>query len=214
MVEKMYLPEIFEEKNTEKLYQLVEKYPLGTLVTHSTNGIEANHLPFKLLHEPKSNHAILIAHIARNNELHTLIGSGTDVLVIFQGEQGYISPNWYPSKQLHHRHVPTWNYQVVHVKGKITFLEDEKSLRGILAKLTRTHEAKQEKPWKMSDAPSDYIAAELKEIIGIEIEIQHMIGKFKLSQNRDQSDAVNVVNNLEKQGQIQLAEAVKQYIED
>lgn len=143
-----------------------------------------------------------------------MIESGTDVLVIFQGEQGYISPNWYPSKQLHHRHVPTWNYQVVHVKGKIKFLEDEKSLRGILAKLTRTHEAKQEKPWKMSDAPSDYIAAELKEIIGIEIEIQHMIGKFKLSQNRDQADAVNVVNNLEKQGQIQLAEAVKQYIED
>ena len=98
--------------------------------------------------------------------------------------------------------------------GLDKFLEDEKSLRGILAKLTRTHEAKQEKPWKMSDAPSDYIAAELKEIIGIEIEIQHMIGKFKLSQNRDQADAVNVVNNLEKQGQIQLAEAVKQYIED
>ena len=210
----MYLPEIFEEKDHEKLYQLIENYPFATLVSQSSNGLEANHLPFKLLLEPEHHSAILVAHIARNNPLHTQIRNGTEVLVIFQGEQGYISPNWYPSKQQHHQHVPTWNYQVVHVNGAIRFLEDEKFLRGILAKLTRTHEAKQPKPWKMSDAPSDYIAEELKGIIGIEIEIQQMTGKFKLSQNRDKVDAVGVVDSLEQRGEAKLAQAVQGYIQD
>ena len=121
----MYLPEVFEEKDHEKLYQLIENYPFATLVSQSTNGFGANHLPFKLLREPEHHSAILVAHIARNNPLHTQIRNGTEVLVIFQGEQGYISPNWYPSKQQHHQHVPTWNYQVVHVNGAIRFLEDE-----------------------------------------------------------------------------------------
>ena len=210
----MYLPEVFEEKDHEKLYQLIENYPFATLVSQSTNGFGANHLPFKLLLEPEHHSAILVAHIARNNPLHTQIRNGTEVLVIFQGEQGYISPNWYPSKQQHHQHVPTWNYQVVHVNGAIRFLEDGKSLRGILAKLTRTHEAKQPKPWKMSDAPSDYIAEELKGIIGIEIKIQQMTGKFKLSQNRDKVDAVGVVDGLEQQGEAKLAQAVQRYIQD
>ncbi|RLZ09340.1 FMN-binding negative transcriptional regulator [Acinetobacter sp. 2JN-4] len=210
----MFLPEIFVEKDLEKLYAFIQDYPFATLISHSAAGVEANHLPFKLLLDKESDTAVLIAHIAKGNPLHTQIENNTDVLVIFQGEQGYISPNWYPTKQQHHQHVPTWNYQVVHIKGKINFLHDEKSLRGILAKLTRTHEAKQAKPWKMSDAPSEYIAEELKGIVGIEVQIENITGKFKLSQNREKIDALGVVAGLEQQGEQGLAKAVQQYIED
>lgn len=210
----MYLPEIFEEKDQEKLFSLIQNYPFATMIYNTSEGIEANHLPFQLIQNQDENTASLIAHIAKNNLLHIQIENGADVLVIFQGEQGYISPNWYPSKQQHHQHVPTWNYQVVHVKGTITFLSDEKSLRGILAKLTRTHEAKQTVPWKMSDAPSEYIAQQLQGIVGIEIKINKMTGKFKLSQNRDKCDALGVVDGLEKQGDRLLGQAVQQYIQD
>ena len=210
----MYLPEIFEEKDQEKLFTLIQSYPFATLICNTSEGIEANHLPFQLIQNQDENTASLIAHIAKNNLLHTQIENGADVLIIFQGEQGYISPNWYPSKQQHHQHVPTWNYQVVHVKGTITFLSDEKSLRGILAKLTRTHEAKQTVPWKMSDAPSEYIAQQLQGIVGIEVKINKMTGKFKLSQNRDKSDALGVVEGLEQQGDRLLGQAIQQYIQD
>ncbi|RZF49679.1 FMN-binding negative transcriptional regulator [Acinetobacter halotolerans] len=210
----MFLPEIFVEKDLEKLYALIQDYPFATLISHSDAGLDANHLPFKLLLDKENNTAVLVAHIAKDNSLHTQIENNADVLVIFQGEQGYISPNWYPTKQQHHQHVPTWNYQVVHVKGKISFLHDEKALRGILAKLTRTHEAKQAKPWKMSDAPNEYIAEELKGIVGIEVQIENITGKFKLSQNREKIDALGVVAGLEQQGEQGLAKAVQQYIED
>ncbi|MCH7336749.1 FMN-binding negative transcriptional regulator [Acinetobacter sp. NIPH 2699] len=210
----MYLPEIFEETDLEKLYQLIQDYPFATLISHSDEGLEANHLPFKLLRDEESQTATLVAHIAKNNPLHTQIENGAEILIIFQGEQGYISPNWYPTKQQHHQHVPTWNYQVVHVKGKINFLHDEKSLRGILAKLTRTHEAKQPIPWKMSDAPKEYIAQEIADIVGIEIQMTRITGKFKLSQNREKIDAIGVVEGLEKQGDIGLAKVIQQYIEE
>lgn len=210
----MYLPEIFEEKDPQKLYQLIQDYPFATLISQSSEGLDANHLPFKLIQDEQNQTAILIAHIARNNPLHLQISNGTEVLIIFQGEQGYISPNWYPSKQQHHQHVPTWNYQVVHVKGKINFLSDEKALRGILAKLTRTHEANQPVAWKMSDAPDEYIARLLQDIVGIEIQITGITGKFKLSQNREKVDALGVVDGLEKYGNHTLAKAVQRYIED
>ncbi|MGA6136540.1 FMN-binding negative transcriptional regulator [Acinetobacter dispersus] len=210
----MYLPEIFEETDLERLYRLIQDYPFATLISHSAEGLEANHIPFHLLRDEHSQTATLIAHIAKNNPLHTQIENGATVLIIFQGEHGYISPNWYPSKQQHHRHVPTWNYQVVHVKGSINFLHDEKSLRGILARLTRTHEAKQATPWKMSDAPDEYITQELQGIVGIEIPISQITGKFKLSQNREKPDALGVVDGLQQQGESRLANAVQQYIED
>lgn len=210
----MYLPEIFEEKDPQKLYQLIQDYPFATLISQSSEGLDANHLPFKLIRDEQNQTAILLAHIARNNPLHMQIPNGTEVLIIFHGEQGYISPNWYPSKQQHHQHVPTWNYQVVHVKGKIQFFSDEKALRGILAKLTRTHEANQPVPWKMSDAPAEYITQQLQGIVGIEIQITRITGKFKLSQNREKTDALGVVDRLEEYGNHTLAKAVQRYIED
>ena len=210
----MYLPEIFEEKDPQRLYQLIQDCPFATLISHSSEGLDAHHLPFKLILDEENQTATLIAHIAKNNALHTQIPNGTEVLIIFQGEQGYISPNWYPSKQQHHQHVPTWNYQVVHVKGEVNFLSDEKALRGILAKLTRTHEAKQPIPWKISDAPTEYITQQLQGIVGIKIQITEITGKFKLSQNREKVDALGVVDGLEKHGSHNLAKVVQQYIKD
>ncbi len=211
---QMYTPEIYEETDLEKLYQLIQDFPFASLITQNDADLNADHLPFQLLRDEQNQTATLVAHIAKKNTLHTQVENGVEVLIIFQGEQGYISPNWYPSKQQHHQDVPTWNYQVVHVKGKINFLHDEKSLRSILARLTRTHEAKQANPWKMSDAPSAYIAQKIEAIVGIEIPITQIIGKFKLSQNREKADALGVVDGLEKQGNQNLAKAVQQYIED
>ncbi|MEB6676995.1 FMN-binding negative transcriptional regulator [Acinetobacter haemolyticus] len=204
----MYIPQIFKETRLDVLHDLIRQYPFATLITQNNAELDAMHLPIELLVNDEQN-ATLVAHIAKNNPLHTQIDNGAEVLVIFQGQQGYISPNWYPSKQQHHQHVPTWNYQVVHVKGKIYFSQDEKVLRGILARLTRTHEAKQDKPWKMSDAPSEYIAEELRHIVAVEIQVSEMVGQFKMSQNRDPIDAIGIVESLEQQGNTELAQVVK-----
>ncbi len=128
--------------------------------------------------------------------------------VIFHADQAYISPSWYEGKQEHHRVVPTWNYRVVHVQGKIRKIEDEKYLRGVLARLTRNHEANQETPWKMGDAPTDFIEAQLEKVVAIEIE--SMIGKFKVSQNKSQLDAKNIVNALENSNP-EMAESIQKY---
>jgi transcriptional regulator len=129
--------------------------------------------------------------------------------VVFRGVQGYISPNWYPSKQETHRHVPTWNYEVVHAHGFIRIRDDEKFLRGVVGRLTRTHEADQASPWRMSDAPADYLAEQLTHIVGIEVELTRIEGKRKLSQNRDARDFESTVQALESRGQTDLADAMR-----
>lgn len=133
--------------------------------------------------------------------------------VIFHADQSYISPNWYEGKHEHHRVVPTWNYRVVHVKGSIRKVDDEKYLRGVLAHLTRTHEATQPIPWKMGDAPNDFIAEQLEKIVGIEIEIDTIIGKFKVSQNRSAVDAENVAMALENLNP-EMAKSVRKYFSE
>lgn len=203
----MYLPPIFSESRTEVLYQLIRAYPFATLVTHSEADLDANHLPFEL-EILDHGQAVLFAHIAKQNPLFQMIKNGSDVLVIFQARNAYISPSWYPTKATHHQHVPTWNYQVVHIKGKITFIEDEKTIRGILARLTRTHEASQEKPWRISDAPPAYIQTELAHIVAIKIEIENIIGKFKLGQNREKIDLMNAGNNLIAQGHTEIGQSM------
>jgi transcriptional regulator len=130
-------------------------------------------------------------------------------MVVFRGVQGYISPSWYPSKHEHHRHVPTWNYEVVHVHGRIRVLDDMNAVRGAVAKLTRQSEAGEPVPWKMGDAPADYLASELAHIVAIEVAIERMEGKRKLSQNRDERDFNNVVETLERRGELALAEAMR-----
>lgn len=205
----MYLPAQFEEKRTGVLHALMREHPLGQLVTHGPDGLDANPLPFEL-DSTAGPHGLLRAHVARANPVWQQ-AADTEVLVIFQAADGYISPNWYPSKPEHHRHVPTWNYARVHAHGVLRVRDDERFLRGLVARLTREHEARsqQARPWKMGDAPADYIDSMLKMIVGIEIEITRLVGKFKLGQNREVRDRMGAADGLTARGQTDLAQAMR-----
>jgi len=169
----MYLPAHFDESRTEVLHQLIARHPFGMLVTHGTNGLDANHIPFEL-DAGRGAHGVLSAHVARANPLWREVADGDEVLVVFRAADAYISPNWYPSKHEFHRQVPTWNYMVVHAHGRIVIRDDERFVRGMVARLTRTHEASQPVPWKMGDSPADYIDEQLKHIVGLEIDITRL----------------------------------------
>ena len=201
----MYLPDHFKADDEKQLHDLIAAYPLGVLVTNGPNGLDANHIPFEF------DSGTLHAHVARANPVWQEVKNGDEVLVIFRAEHSYVSPNWYPSKQENHKSVPTWNYSVLHAHGKITIRDDERYVRTVVARLTHHHEASQPKPWKMSDAPKDYMADMLTKIVGIEIEVTRLVGKFKLSQNREARDIAGVVGALEKQGDQALADAVSDH---
>jgi transcriptional regulator len=203
----MYVPPHFEVSNPAVLHDLIAHHPLGVLITQSESGLNANHIPFEL-EASDSTHGILRAHVARNNTVWQLSANGDEVLVVFQAEDAYISPNWYPSKHETHQQVPTWNYRVVHAYGKITIHDDEKYVRALVGRLTKKHEANQPKPWKMSDAPRDYMEMMVKSIVGVEIEITRIIGKFKLSQNRENRDRLNAAKMLVEQGNEILGKAM------
>lgn len=207
----MYLPKLFAEARPEVLHQILRTHPLGMLVTHTASGLDANHLPFLLDSEPGP-HGRLLAHVARANPLWTELKHGDPVLVVFRGADGYISPNWYPSKQETHRHVPTWNYEVVHAHGRLAVLDDERFVRGLLARLTRRHEATEPKPWKMGDSAPDFIDEMLAKVVGIEIEIASITGKSKLSQNKEARDRLNAADRLDAKGQAELAQAMRQTV--
>lgn len=205
----MYLPQHFEETRVDEMHRVIREYPLGALVLHGPNGLDANHLPFILIPDD-GEQGHLLAHVARANPLWQEAQDGDDALVIFRATDAYISPNWYPSKHELHRQVPTWNYQVVHAHGKIRIRDDKRFVRGVVARLTRVHEARtgSEKPWKMSDASQEYMDQMLSAIVGIEIEITKLVGKWKLSQNREERDRVNVVEELRKRGEQATATAI------
>lgn len=204
----MYLPSHFEERRPEALHDLIARHPLGMLVTHGSGGLDANHVPFEL-DAGAGPHGVLRAHVARDNPLWQSVADGDEVLVVFRAAQAYVSPNWYPSKHEAHKLVPTWNYRVVHAHGTITVRDDERYVRGLVARLTRRHEADQPRPWKMGDAPSDYIDAMLKSIVGLEIAVARLVGKFKLSQNRETRDRVSAAQVLIDQGDTELGEAMR-----
>lgn len=205
----MYRPAAFAEGRTDELHRIMRDHPLGAIVALTTRGLDANHIPFEL-DATRGTHGTLQGHIARANGLWTDLADGAHVLVIFRGPQGYISPNWYPSKQETHRHVPTWNYEVVHVHGRLRVIDDLKFVRGVVARLTRRHEAGEARPWKMGDAPADYLDANLKMIVGIEVEIERLEGKRKLGQNREARDLVGAVSALQERGQAALAAAMRE----
>jgi len=201
----MYLPPQFAEPRTEELHRIVRDNPLGMLVTHTAAGLDANHLPFLL----DAEQGLLIAHVARANPVWRDVANGAEVLVVFRGVQGYISPNWYPGKHETHRRVPTWNYEVVHAHGSIYVLDDEKAVRGIVARLTRQHEATQPQPWKMSDAPADYLADTLRHIVGIEVRVTRLEAKRKLSQHHEARDRDGAIQGLEASGNPGLAQTMR-----
>lgn len=205
----MHTPPHFEETRNSELHRIIDQYSLGTLVVNRPDGLDANHLPFEL--DPDTgDHGHLVAHVARANPLWKEAKDGDEVLVIFRAADSYISPNWYPSKHEFHRQVPTWNYQVVHVHGRIKIRDDEKFVRGVVARLTRKHEARAEetKPWKMTDSTREYIDSMLAAIVGIEIEITKIVGKSKLSQNREARDRVNAAGELHRRNEQALANAM------
>ncbi len=203
----MYLPPAFAETRSDELQRILREHPLGTLVTHTEKGLDANHIPFEL-DGGRGALGVLQGHVARANPLWTEVAQGAEVLVIFRGPQGYISPSWYPSKQETHRHVPTWNYEVVHAHGRLRIVDDEKFVRGVVARLTRRHEAAEPAPWKMGDAPADYLDQMVRMIVGIEVEISRLEGKRKLGQNREPRDVAGAVDALQQRGQQALATAM------
>ena len=205
----MYVPKHFEETRVEELHRVISGHPLGAFVTIGPDGLAANHLPFEI--EAKSGtHGSLIAHVARANPLWKEIKDGDEALVIFRAEHAYVSPNWYPGKHESHNLVPTWNYRVVHVHGKVKVLDDERFVRGVVARLTRTHEGRtgDARPWKMTDSSPEFINQMLGNIVGIEIEIARIVGKWKLSQNREERDRVGAAEELRKRGETVLAHAM------
>ncbi len=206
----MYQPTHFKHDQLDDLVELIQQYPLATVVMTAADGtLEVNHLPLEYEMQ-QGGFGVLRGHIAKANPMFEILNQSAHVYVIFQAEDAYISPSWYEGKQEHHRVVPTWNYRVVHVKGKIRKIADEKYLRGILARLTRQHEASQPVPWKMGDAPHDFIAEQLEKIIAIEIEIDSILGKFKVSQNRSVVDAMNVAKALEMSN-AEMVESIKKF---
>jgi transcriptional regulator len=206
----MHIPEHFAETRPEELHGLIQRYPLGALVINGPHGLDANHLPFEL-DAPPGEAARLHAHVARANPLWSDVRDGDDVLVIFRSAGAYVSPSWYPSKAETHRHVPTWNYQVLHVHGRIKIRDDEKFVRAVVARLTRTHEARaaSARPWKMGDAPPDFMEQMLRAIVGIEIEIIRMAAKWKLGQNREARDRAGAADALDARGAQEIANAMR-----
>lgn len=191
----MYLPPHFAQTDIEASYRLIEQSPLGILITPSSDGIAANHLPFLLDRSPES--ARLLCHVARANPVWRQTQTDLDCLVIFQGPSAYISPSLYPSKNDTHRVVPTYNYAAVHVTGKIVVHDDIKWLRAQAGRLTQQMEAPRETPWRMGDAPRDFIDEQLAHIVGLEIRITALQAKWKMSQNRSDVDRRGVVAGLQ-----------------
>jgi transcriptional regulator len=204
----MYIPPMFAETRREELARIIGENALGILVTHDGTGLDADHIPFEF-DADAGTHGVLTAHVARANSVWQRCPTGTPVLVVFRGVQAYISPSWYPSKHETHRQVPTWNYEVVHAHGIITIHDDERFARRIVARLTRRHEAVEEKPWKMGDSTPEFINEELRHIVGIEIAITSLVGKVKLGQNREARDRLGASDKLDERGHGAIAEAMR-----
>jgi transcriptional regulator len=186
----MYNPASFRETDPAVLREAVRAWPLATLVTCGARGLEATHLP--MLYSGDT----LRGHIARANPQWHQVETGAEALAIFTGPEHYISPNWYPSKREHGRVVPTWNYVAVHVRGRIAFHDDVEWLRALVTELTDEHERGSAAPWRVTDAPLEYIDAQLKAIVGVEIAVTSVEGKWKLSQNRPDTDIEGVIDGL------------------
>ena len=205
----MYIPAHFAENRPQELENLIRAHPLGMLVTQGPQGLDADHLPFEF-NPGAGPHGVLSAHVARANPAWQRCPTGSTVLVVFRGAEGYISPNWYPSKHEAHRQVPTWNYEAVHAHGTLTVHDDERFVRGMVGRLTRRHEAGEPRPWKMADSEPAFIDGLLRNIVGIEVNITALVGKRKLSQNKDERDRLNAADTLEARGQGDLARSMRQ----
>jgi transcriptional regulator len=207
----MYQPRQFQEARAEPLHALMRAHPMALLMVSTDAGIEANPLPLHLIVGEGGAPSRLVGHVARANPVWHMAARG-EALAVFTAAQGYVSPGWYPSKAEHGKAVPTWNYATVHAHGCLRFVDDAAWVRAQLEQLTHAHEAQQAQPWHLHDAPEDYLHRMIGAVVGLELSVTRLEGKFKLSQNRSEADRQGVIEGLGTQGEAQaqeLAEAMQ-----
>ena len=189
----MYLPRHFEQTDRDAIVSLMREHPLALLTVAGSDGVTADLVPLE--YDPTAGPlGTLRGHVARANPLWQR--SGLPMLAVFQGPQAYVSPNWYPSKREHGKVVPTWNYTMVQARGPLRAVEDAPWLHDLVGRLTDHHESAQPAPWAVDDAPADYVQQMLRAIVGIEIELTALVGKWKVSQNRAEADRAGVAAGL------------------
>jgi transcriptional regulator len=207
----MYLPDLFRVDDLPRLHALMRARPFATLVSAGADGLVATHLPTVL--KDDGNYGTIECHVARANPHWKSLGN--EALMIFQGPEGYITPNWYPSKAEHGKVVPTWNYAVVHAYGRAEAMDDVAWLRRHVGELTAQQEAGEAKPWAVTDAPESFVAGMARAIVGIRLPIARLEGKWKMSQNREMKDREGVVTGLDRRGEgedREIAEIVEREI--
>jgi transcriptional regulator len=205
----MYQPPAFREDRTEVQHALIRAHPLGLLITAGPGGLMANAVPF-LVYADGSEHGTLRAHVSRANPQWRELAAVEECLVVFQGRQKYITPSWYATKRETGKVVPTWNYITVHAWGHPQAISDAAWLRRQIDDLTSQQEGALPDPWKVTDAPEDFVTAQIKGIVGIEIPIGRIEGKWKVSQNRTEVDRAGVIAGLREQGEATMADLVAQ----
>ncbi len=195
----MYVPPHFAETDVPTLHALIRAHPLGAMVVPTRDGLDADHLPF-VLHPQPMPFGALHGHVARPNPVWRLAMTTAEALVIFQGPERYVSPSWYPSKgETGGKVVPTWNYQVVHAYATVRVLDDRAWVMRHLEELVAAHEGRRAEPWRMTDAPPDWLDRMAGGVVGLELVITRLVGKSKLSQNRSDADRAGVVAGLTRE---------------
>lgn len=192
----MYQPAHFLETRPERLHALMRAHPLALIVRSTPQGLQADPLPLHLVGPDDDGPPRLLGHVARANPMWRETAP-TQALAVFSGPQGYVSPSWYPSKQDHGKVVPTWNYATVQAHGTLRFIDDTAWVRAQIEQLTLAHESARARPWAVGDAPSDFIARLVDTVVGVEMVVTRLEGKFKLSQNRAAADLDGVIHGLE-----------------
>jgi transcriptional regulator len=201
----MYIPKHFDEPRVEVLHELIRARPLSTLVTLSSGGLNANHIPFHLTADPAP-FGTLRGHVARANPMWSDLAKGVEALAIFHGPDSYITPSWYPTKAETGKAVPTWNYVVAHAYGPLRIMDDVSWLRAQLEALTAHNEVAFAEPWHVSDAPRDFIDKLVGAVVGIEIVISRLSGKWKTSQNQPPQNQAGVIHGLQAIGKAEALE--------
>jgi transcriptional regulator len=206
----MYLPKDFKEERVPVMHEAIRAARLGTLITLGPDGMEASHIPMLVDPEPAP-FGTLKGHVARANPQWRRASGEVQALAIFLGPDAYITPAWYETKRQSGKVVPTWNYVAIHAYGPLTFYDDADRLLALVTELTETHEAGRAQPWAVSDAPKDFVAGMLKAIVGFELPIARLEGKWKMSQNRPAADRAGTITGLTAEGdakEVAVAEIV------
>ena len=204
----MYLPGHFAEPRLDVLHETLRRSGLATLITTGPGGLDASHVPLLLEPTPEPL-GRLVGHVARANPQWQATPPGTEALAVFLGPDAYVTPSWYETKRRTGRVVPTWNYLAIHAHGRVRFFHDRARLLEVVTRLTDRHEGPRAAPWKVTDAPPEYLDAMLKAIVGVELTIARLEGKWKASQNRDEADRRGVAEGLERDGHEAMARLVR-----